>query len=242
MTLGPPKPGAPRAGIGPKWPAPPARPAAPGRPAGPMLATVQRYAWAILDSREQNNDIVRNNLTRFLNGRTIPSTTDTDISGRTFDQVDFSSEPVHLHGHGSDVGFAGLTPQTLAGKVLQKFGNSLKQRSIVFHSCEIGQGNYMRDFLLALIGDGSASSWAKTRVFGATTFLVVNKDGISQVAKPNVTENQLGNTHNLYFSDMVEKKARGWRVALVVGNGVQVQDVTVGSLHYKLLKDILSKP
>lgn len=41
---------------------------------------------------------------------------------------------------------------------------------------------------------------------------------------------------------MVEKKARGWRVALVAGNGVQVKDVSVGSPHYKVLKDVLSKP
>jgi hypothetical protein len=241
MTFRPPKPGPPHVVNGPKRPVPLARPATPGRPAGPMPITVQRYAWAVLDSGGEDNDIVRNNLTRFLRGRNIPSKTDTDIFNQTFDQESFSADPVHLHGHGSDVGFAGLTPQTLAGKVLQKFGDSLKHRSIVFHSCEIGQGNYLSDFLRALIGNGSPSSWTKTRVFGATALLVVNTDGISQVAKSNVTENQLKNTPSLYFNGMVQKKARGWRVALVMGNSVQVQDVTVGSSHYKKLKDILGK-
>lgn len=208
----------------------------------PAPGVVQRYAWAVLDSREEDNDIVRNNLSRFLVDRNIDSTTDTDISGRTFDQVNSGTDPVHLHGHGSSVGFAGLTPQTLASKVQQKFGHSLKSRSIVFHSCEIGQGNYLRDFLLALIGSGSKNPWKNTRVFGATNLLVVNNDGISQVARDNVTETQLKNSRNLYFSDLVEKKARGWRVAFVSGGSVQVQDVTPGTQNYKILKDCLSKP
>lgn len=205
-------------------------------------AAIQRYAWAILDSREEGAEIVTGNLSRFMKGRTIPSATDTDIAGRTFDVANTSHEPVHLHGHGSSIGFAGLTPQTLAKKVRQKFGTSLKQRAIVFHSCEIGQGNYLRDFFTALIDGGKASDWKKTRIFGATRLLVVNTDGTSQVARAGVTEQNLKGSRNHYFHAMVERKARGWKVAVVSGNGIQVQDVTVGSAHYKELLKLLSKP
>jgi hypothetical protein len=227
-------------------PAPGARsvqPKTPQLPAGPRI--IQRYVWGVLDTEDSNNQIVTGNVTRFTaqgTGRdTLPKSTDTNVTQGQLQQVGIGGGVLHLHGHGREDGFALMSAQTFAQKTIEKFGeNALRGRVIVFHSCEVGQQNYLGDYLRALKGNGSGGSWSGTMVFGPTRFLGVNHDGISLVSKAGVTEKQMQGVSD-YFSNLMERKARAWRVAYVQGGAVLQEDVTVGSEKYRILKDALSR-
>ncbi|MBI2241897.1 MAG: hypothetical protein HYU59_13975 [Magnetospirillum gryphiswaldense] len=202
--------------------------------------TVQRYVWGVIDDEDENNQIVEGNLTRFNAKRKLPLSTDKNITEKTLDQVSSISGPLHLHGHGHEGGFALMKPSTFAAKTKEKFGvSALRNRTIVFHSCEVGKTTFLKDFLTALIGEDAKSKWSGALVFGPTRFLGVNHDGISQVSRPGVTESQMSGVSD-YFHGLMERKGREWRVALVQGGSVIQKDVVVGSSEYVILKNALS--
>lgn len=205
---------------------------------------IQRYVWGVIDTDDKNNQIVTGNISRFTAAKTgrhtLPNSTDTNISKAPRTRVAMNNGPLHIHGHGREDGFALMSPKTFATRTREKFGaKELKRRTIVFHSCEVGQENFLVDFLRELIESDTPASWNDTRVFGPKRFLGVNRDGISLVSLAGTTESDMSGGND-YFHGLMERKGRGWRVAYVLGGAIAQKDVTVGSEEYVILKNALS--
>src|SRR6476661_2433155 len=203
-----------------RWPAPSAI-----QPRAAVPPVVQRFGWAILDSRAAQHDdpaIVRNNL-RLASTyyRAHEVTTDPDrVRDQDLQQVDLADkEPLHIHGHGTNVSLGGFSATSLALQVRRKFPiGKLKGRTILLHSCEVGSGNFLRDFLRAL-ANNNFHGWHGTTVCGPQRFLVVNEQGISQVSKPGVQENTLSTRRGQ--AGNVKKKGEDWSGMRILSGSIQ---------------------
>jgi hypothetical protein len=215
------KPPPPAAAVQPKsHPAPPVRWPVAAQTPPPV---VQRFGWAILDSRATKHDdpeIVRSNIelaSRYYRGHEVTTDPDKVKSPQKVNLDD--KEPLHIHGHGTDVSLGGFKAASLAQEVLRKFKtDQLKGRTILLHSCEVGSGSFLRDFLRALASN-NFKGWHGTTVCGPKRFLIVNEQGVSQVSKPNVKESQLS-TRKGQFGN-VERKGVDWSGVRVLRGSIQ---------------------
>lgn len=188
---------------------------------------VQRFGWAILDSRaveEDDPEIVRNNITLasryYTNGGHEVTTDPNTVADRNVRATRLhKGEPLHIHGHGTDVGLGGFGADSLAREVKRKFRvDELKGRIILLHACAVGSGNFLNAFVQALASN-NLQGWDGTTVLGPVRFLVVNPEGISQVSRPGIRANQL--TTRESQSGKLLKKGEGWAGVQVVNNNLQ---------------------
>lgn len=183
---------------------------------------IQPFGWAVIDSRSNDDaEIVRNNLrlssALYSNQQRVAVVTDPEDVDDVQRVALGNDEPLHIHGHGTDQSLAGFGADSLAREVLRKFTN-LRGRTILLHSCEVGSGQFLRNFLQAL-ANNNFQGWNGTQVLGPERFLVVAENGLSQVSKGGVQENDLKTRKSQQGKLM--KKGDGWKGIQVVNQAIQ---------------------
>lgn len=186
----------------------------PGRPA-PLAArgVVQRFAWAIHNSSDPGGEAIVNENVRRASGRyVLPETvTDPELVDEPRRPLLGGGEPIHIHAHGNDESVGGFASDSFAAQLFRKFDAAdLVGRTIVFHSCDSGQGNYARDVLQSLVELAQAEDirLVGTQILAPTRYLVVEKNGFSYVSKNNVDPGDLRVDNR---SDKLQQFGKGWR-------------------------------
>jgi len=203
-----------------------AAPTSPPKPAQPIVTqskgTIQRFAWALHDSRDMSkSDVVDENLNRakvrYLRSETINDAPD---KVRLFSRTLLNEgEAIHLHAHGHDTGLANISAATLANVLTAKFGlEALAGRVIVMHSCNTGSKTYGADVLKQLVQFARTDrvSLTGTTVFAPENYLVVEKNGLSYVAKEGVG---LGDLRTEPRDQHLQPLGDGWKAWTVNGSG-----------------------
>jgi hypothetical protein len=187
----------------------------PGRPS-PTAArgvVVQRFAWAIHNSSDPGGEEIVNENVRRAKSRYVQPETTTDP-----EQVDEprrpslgNDEPIHIHAHGNDESVGGFAATSFATQLFRKFDAAdLVGRTIVFHSCDSGQGNYAKEVLedLVQLANTEDIKLVGTQILAPTRYLVVETDGLSYVAKNKVDSSELRTDNR---KDKLQQFGKGWR-------------------------------
>lgn len=192
--------------------------------ATPSRGTIQRFAWALHDSRDmKRSEIVDENLRRAKSRYSHVETT-IDPEKEEPERVHLNEgEAIHLHAHGHDEALSGFSADSLGMQLQRKFDiEDLAGRTIVLHSCKTGQGNFGKDLLEMLLAYASLAgvNLAGTKVYAPRNFLVVEKDGFSYVAKDNVDDSELRVEDR---KSKLQNIGEGWRGWTVTRDGVVVE-------------------
>jgi hypothetical protein len=187
--------------------------------AAQLKGTVQRFAWAIHDSRDmKRKEIVDENLRRASVRYTHTETsTDPEKEGTPARPFLNPGEAIHLHAHGHDSALSGFSGETLAVQLSRKFDlEDLAGRVIVLHSCNTGQADFGKHLLEMLVSLGILEqvSLTGTIVYAPVNYLVVEDDGLSYVAKTGVDDSQLRVVPRRSKLQDLGEGWRGWRVSM----------------------------
>jgi hypothetical protein len=207
------------------------KPAQPRPFSTPSKGTVQRFAWAIHDSRDMKRSaIVDENLRRAQSRYTHVETT-TDPEKEEPKRILLNQgEAIHLHAHGNDEALSGFSADSLGRELQRKFDiEDLAGRTIVLHSCKTGQADFGKGLLEMLLAYATTAdvNLAGTTVYAPVSFLVVEKDGFSYVAKDNVDESDLRTEQR---QDKLRKAGDGWRGWTVTRHGTITETRGAGVL------------
>lgn len=177
----------------------------------------QRYSWGVLDSKDKNNQIVHGNIARATKSNNADIVTDPNKIKSYQNKVSLSGgEVVHIHAHGAEDRVAGFGANSFATELKKKFAD-LKGRTIMFHSCEVGQKDYLKNLLTALMDD-EGKEWDGTRVLAPKRFLIVDNNGISIVSRDGVKESALSTRQGRRGA--LVKKGEDWTGYKVKGGAI----------------------
>lgn len=194
--------------------------------------TLQPFGWAIHDSRDMDHsDVVDENLRR-ATGRYsgVETTTDPDKEDDPWQPILQDGEVIHIHAHGHPENVGGFGAPGMARELVRKFqAQGLNGRTIVFHSCEVGQGNFLENLLTNLEREAQnrGVKLIGTRAFAPTNFLVVNSDGRSFVAKENALASAMREESTRGSS--LRQYGKGWKAWEIYDDG-----------YYRTIREITS--